>query len=194
MTQEQLRMQMLAGIITEGQYKEKIEEADSYSRVGKSYPAPSTPEPIKKIYRVISDMARKKIIIGRPENKKKAVYFDENDPFYSPLKEYTEEGGETNLCLDGIRDTYRFPRPISENPNITPLDVNIENFHSILAAVKPIIGLYRCPSYYNDSDGKYIWIEYDGGQGYISRGGGGSGLKRGTNYDLGMGFIFTETY
>ena len=28
MTQEQLRMQMLAGIITEGQYKEKMEEAD----------------------------------------------------------------------------------------------------------------------------------------------------------------------
>jgi hypothetical protein len=26
MTQEQLRMQMLAGIITEGQYKEKLEE------------------------------------------------------------------------------------------------------------------------------------------------------------------------
>jgi len=30
MTQEQLRMQMLAGIITEGQYKEKMEEADRY--------------------------------------------------------------------------------------------------------------------------------------------------------------------
>ena len=29
MTQEQLRMQMLAGIITESQYKEKMEEADS---------------------------------------------------------------------------------------------------------------------------------------------------------------------
>ena len=29
MTQEQLRMQMLAGIITEGQYKEKMEEVDS---------------------------------------------------------------------------------------------------------------------------------------------------------------------
>jgi hypothetical protein len=30
MTKEQLRMQMLAGIITEGQYKEKMEEADRY--------------------------------------------------------------------------------------------------------------------------------------------------------------------
>ena len=30
MNKEQLRMQMLAGIITEGQYKEKIKEADRY--------------------------------------------------------------------------------------------------------------------------------------------------------------------
>jgi len=30
MKKEQLRMQMLAGIITEGQYKEKMEEADRY--------------------------------------------------------------------------------------------------------------------------------------------------------------------
>jgi len=40
MTQEQLRMQMLAGIITESQFKEKMEEVDSYGRVGRSYPAP----------------------------------------------------------------------------------------------------------------------------------------------------------
>jgi hypothetical protein len=40
MTQEQLRMQMLAGIITEGQYKEKMEEVDSMGKIKKSYPAP----------------------------------------------------------------------------------------------------------------------------------------------------------
>ena len=42
MTKEQLRMQMLAGIITESQYKEKMEEVDSMGRIGKSYPAPGT--------------------------------------------------------------------------------------------------------------------------------------------------------
>ena len=194
MTQEQLRMQMLAGIITESQYKEKMEEVDSYGRVGKSYPAPSTPEPIKKIYRVISDIPRKKIFVGRPnKNDPKSVYFDDNDSFYSPLKKYTE-GGDENVCLDRIGDTYRHPEPISENPNITPLEINTVDFYRILAAVEPIIDLKRCPSYFDDSDGKYIWIEYNGGQGYISRGGVGSGLKRGTNYDLGMGFVFTATY
>ena len=40
MTKEQLRMQMLAGIITESQYKEEIEEIDSMGKIGKSYPAP----------------------------------------------------------------------------------------------------------------------------------------------------------
>ena len=40
--EEQLRMQMLAGIITEGQYKEKMEEVDSVGKIGKSYPAPGS--------------------------------------------------------------------------------------------------------------------------------------------------------
>jgi len=42
MTKEQLRMQMLAGIITESQYKKEIEEIDSIGKIGKSYPAPGT--------------------------------------------------------------------------------------------------------------------------------------------------------
>jgi hypothetical protein len=44
MTKEQLRMQMLAGIITESQYKEKMEEEEIMGRVGKSYPAPGNTE------------------------------------------------------------------------------------------------------------------------------------------------------
>jgi hypothetical protein len=43
----------------------------------------------------------------------------------------------------------------------------------------------------NDEDGQYILIEPKGLQGYISRGDVGSGLRRGTDYNLGMGFIFT---
>ena len=46
MTQEQLRMQMLAGIITESQYKEKIEEVDSMGKIGKSYPAPGSEDSV----------------------------------------------------------------------------------------------------------------------------------------------------
>jgi hypothetical protein len=37
MTQEQLRMQMLAGIITEGQYKVKLNENDEYSLVKQEF-------------------------------------------------------------------------------------------------------------------------------------------------------------
>lgn len=39
-TEETLRLQKLAGIITESQYKEKMEEVDSMGKIGKSYPAP----------------------------------------------------------------------------------------------------------------------------------------------------------
>ena len=42
MTKEQLRMQMLAGIITEGQYKKEVEEIDSMGKVGKQYAAPGS--------------------------------------------------------------------------------------------------------------------------------------------------------
>jgi hypothetical protein len=37
MTQEQLRMQMLAGIITEGQYKEKLNENNNYELVKQEF-------------------------------------------------------------------------------------------------------------------------------------------------------------
>jgi hypothetical protein len=44
--EEKLRMQMLAGIITESQYKEKMEEVDSMGKIGKSYPAPGSEDSI----------------------------------------------------------------------------------------------------------------------------------------------------
>jgi len=196
MTQEQLRMQMLAGIITENQYKEKIEEIDSYGKVGKSYPAPSTPEPIKNINRIISDIPRKKIFTGKSsKSDANVIYFDDNDPFYSPLKEYNEEDNNSIECLNRISNMLRFPRPISENPNVTPLDTNVDlrSLYRIIAGASPLIPLRRCPNYMKDEDGEYILIEPLGVRfnGYISRGNVGSGLKKGTDYNLGMGFIFT---
>ena len=196
MTQEQLRMQMLAGILTESQYKEKIEEIDSYGKVGKSYPAPSTPEPIKKINRIISDIPRKKIFTGKSsKSDANVIYFDDNDPFYSPLKEYNEEDNNSIECLNRISNMVRFPRPISENPNVTPLDTNVDlrSLYRIIAGASPLIPLKRCPNYMKDEDGEYILIEPLGVRfnGYISRGNVGSGLKKGTDYNLGMGFIFT---
>jgi hypothetical protein len=187
---------MLAGILTESQYKEKIEEIDSYGKVGKSYPAPSTPEPIKKINRIISDIPRKKIFTGKSsKSDANVIYFDDNDPFYSPLKEYNEEDNNSIECLNRISNMVRFPRPISENPNVTPLDTNVDlrSLYRIIAGASPLIPLKRCPNYMKDEDGEYILIEPLGVRfnGYISRGNVGSGLKKGTDYNLGMGFIFT---
>jgi len=189
MTQEQLRMQMLAGIITESQYKEKLKEEETMGKVTKSYPAPSTPDPIKNIYRIISDVARKKIVLGEsndPEVDKRMIYVDDKDPFYSSLNME-----DSVYCLTRGSTTYSVLQPLSQNPNVTPLKLDLGNLHSILAGVGSIIPLRECPDYMNDEDGQYILIEPKGLQGYISRGNVGSGLRRGTDYNLGMGFIFT---
>jgi hypothetical protein len=49
MNKEFLHMQKLAGIITESEYKAKLEEADVMGKIGKSYPAPSQ-KPEREIY------------------------------------------------------------------------------------------------------------------------------------------------
>jgi len=186
---------MLAGIITESQYKEKMEEEEIMGKVGKSYPSPSTPEPIKNIHRVVNDIPRKKIFIGKPSDEVydgNMIYFDDKDPFYSPLKEYNYENKKDIECLNRIPNVSRFPQPISENPNVTPLKLDLFNLYKILAGASPIIPLQGCPDYMNDEDGKYILIELEEIQGYISHGNVGRGLRRGTDYNLGMGFIFTS--
>jgi hypothetical protein len=195
MNKETLRMQMLAGIITEGQYKKEVEEIDSRGKVGKQYAAPSTPNPVKNIQRIISDVNRKKIFLGKSNNPEfgnsNMIYFDDKDPFYNPLKKYGEDSKDGVFCLTRLSSMYPFLQPISENPNVTPLKLDLINLFSLLAGLKSIIPLIKCPDYMNDEDGQYILIESEGLQGYISLGNVGGGLRKGTNYNLGMGFIFT---
>ena len=52
MTQEQLRMQMLAGIITEGQYKVKLNEINSEEMTKER-----SPEDLKRVLNDIADQA-----------------------------------------------------------------------------------------------------------------------------------------
>jgi hypothetical protein len=240
MNKEELRMSFLAGLITEGEYKQKLQEKqdlnenvvgigainnpfptreksdyelafehftrgevneeDSMGKIGKQYAAPSTPTPIKNIQRIISDVDRKKVFLGKsndPEYQNKMmIYFDDNDPFYNPLKKYIEsEDSEYSKdavpCLTRLSTMYPFLQPISQNPNVTPLKLDLINLNGLLAGLRSIITLRKCPDYMNDEDGQYILIELEELQGYISLGNVGGGLRKGTNYDLGKGFIFT---
>ena len=174
MTQEQLRMQMLAGIITEGQYKETLEE-------GKK-------DLIKNLSKVFSDISQNKIFIGKdPEIEgMNAVFYDDNDPFY----DITE--GKRIYCLDRIPRILDTPRPISKYPNVTPIDPNdLSIIYRILAA--SVYGIKMgCPDIMNDEDGKYILIQSKGGKGYIMRKGEGMDLRQGPKHDLGMGLEFTS--
>ena len=88
MTQEQLRMQMLAGIITEGEYKAKLEEIEVRAKIGKSYPAPG--------YTSDEDEDEGKEIILTPQQQKdweNAMIKD----FYETMDEDGEEAAVYNL-------------------------------------------------------------------------------------------------
>ena len=156
MTQEQLRMQMLAGIITESQYKEKMEEIDSYGRVGKSYPAPGQEDALKgkklkkakralerkgwelKFEKMITDLyndASKGLIFvsETPEEHKeggnKSVFVDENSKYKNLLTGKRNEG----LGDEGV-DTYAEVLPKSE-AIAPPYKLDIRNFPNIIYAV-----------------------------------------------------------
>ena len=153
MTQEQLRMQMLAGIITEGQYKEKMEEADSYSRVGKQYPAPGyedmkkgekkelkreidiqsrTAKWKKMIFDLYNDASQGLIFVSQPpeniDTDYDAVYVDENSKYKNLLT------GKYNEGLGAIRSTHQKVLPKSEAPS-PPYKLDFDNFYRIIRAV-----------------------------------------------------------
>ena len=128
MTQEQLRMQMLAGIITEGQYKAKLQEEDTMGKIGKSYPVPggkTSPKPKRKMYDFWKryDLLNKgfefidlsipnikvedEVVSGngtfgtlkKIKNDKYYIRFDE-DSYGEPLTEFSKEDFETFFLLD----------------------------------------------------------------------------------------------
>jgi len=190
MTQEQLRMQVLAGIITEGQYKEKMEEEDSMGKVGNSYPAPKLSKKeglINRFRKVFNDISQNKIFVGKdPEIEgMNAVFYNDNDSFYD-----LDEGDKVS-CLARIPSMLDTPRPISKYPDVTPFNSDdLSIIYRILAS--SVYGIKMgCPDIMNDEDGKYILIKTPEGQGYITRKGEGQGLRQGPKHDLGMGFEFT---
>ena len=172
MTQEQLRMQMLAGIITESQYKETLEEGKENF--------------IENLKKVFNDISQNKIFVGKdPENEREdAIFYDDKDPFYSIPE------GDKIYCLTRIPRMSPFPYPISKYPDVTPLNPdNLRIIYRILSS--SVYGIKMgCPDIINE-DGGYILVQFKEGQGYINRKGKGKRLRQGPKYDLGMGLEFT---
>lgn len=78
MTNEQLRMQMLAGIITESQYKKEVEEIEVRGKIGKSYPAPGFDSVPDKENQKDKENERYEFM-GKPDHYKYIVaYFNED--------------------------------------------------------------------------------------------------------------------
>ena len=122
-------MQMLAGIITESQYKAKLEEEDSMGKIGKSYAAPGYEDEVKgnktKIKRAIendaftakfkkilfelyNDASQGLIFVSKDSEGDDVVYVDENGKYKYLLT------GEWNPGLQEVPYAHKIVLPKSE--------------------------------------------------------------------------------
>ena len=157
MKKEQLRMQMLAGIITEGEYKAKLEEIDSIGKVGKQYAAPGYEDEVKgnktkikkalerksweekfkkMVFDLYNDASQGLIFVSDNGVSKhpEAVYVDEKGKYKYLLTPEYNKYHDTNFGLSEIGDTYSVVLPKSE-AIAPPYKLDINNFYSIIRAV-----------------------------------------------------------
>ena len=126
MDKGQLRMQMLAGIITEGQYMQKLKEGES---IRQSH----TKMFEKIIYDTYRDASQGLIFVSDitprfPQKSGGAVFVDENSKYKYLLT------GESNPGLGKIGYVYSEVLPKSEATS-PPDKLNIQNFHKIIRAI-----------------------------------------------------------
>lgn len=191
MTQEQLRMQMLAGIITESQYKEKMEEIDSYGKVGKSYPAPGYEDEVKgnktKLRRAIErdsstakfkkivfdlydDASQGLIFVSKNPEGNDAVYVDENGKYKYLLT------GEWNYGLGEIPGINKRVLPKSEAVS-SPNKLDFDSFYPIVRAV--LQSRLKGPGLLGDSNWSVGYVPNVKNQGFSFGGGGGRMIRIG---------------
>ena len=112
MTQEQLRMQMLAGIITEGQYKEKMEDEDRYygDMEGGLYIAIDK-EPDEEKQEQIALAAEEKFFVDPKEIK-----FGKN-PHTGEYSVFIPNAGDDANMLDVLKE-FGIGKPLYTSPHL----------------------------------------------------------------------------
>jgi hypothetical protein len=141
---------MLAGIITESQYKAKLEEEEVTGKVGKQYAAPGYEDEIKgnkkKIKRALEKKSWeekfKKIIFELYKDASQGLIFTSKDPIDSDRAVFVDENGKYKYLLTGERNeglievpyttTYVLPKSKAVSP---PNELDISNFNAIIHAV-----------------------------------------------------------
>lgn len=185
MTKEIFRMQMLDGIITEGQYKAKLEEEDSMGKVGAQYAAPGYEDEVKgnktkikkalerksweeKFKKIVFDLyndASQGLIFVSDNGVSKhpqAVYVDEKGKYKYLLTPEYNKYHDSNFGLSRIGNIYSEVLPKSE-AIASPYKLDIDTFHPIIRAV-----LQPGPEDYHVNffpDGTYKKDRFGGGGG-----------------------------
>lgn len=156
MNQEILRVNFLAGLLTESEYKEKVKEEESRGRIGKSYPAPGSDFNKDKLeLNPQQKIVYEKAMIKSFKETKKEDGPDEaihNLPYASkrilanillgkdPQQHYFEsdfdredELKEKGIDLDEFKDYYRkldseFSRGSTNNPKIKNIQSWVKSY------------------------------------------------------------------
>ena len=150
MNKETLRMQMLAGIITESQYKERVEEVDSMGKIGKSHLSPEYKDEgnkFKKSQKIklkkqTDNVKFKKMISDIYQDASQGLIFTSKDPIDSDRAVFVDENGKYKYLLTGERNEglvevpyttkYVLPKSKAVSP---PNELDISNFNAIIHAV-----------------------------------------------------------
>jgi hypothetical protein len=174
---------MLAGIITESQYKAKLEEEDSMGKIGKAYAAPGYEDEVKgnktKLRRAIendaftakfkkilfelyNDASQGLIFVSKNPEGNDAVYVDENGKYkYLLTGEWNNGLGE----IPGINKRV-LPKSKAVSP---PNKLDFNNFYPILRAV--LQSRLKGPGLLGDSN--WVVVYHADGVGKFKFGGGG---------------------
>jgi len=151
MTQEQLRMQMLAGIITEGQYKEKLEEVDSMGKDGKETSKQQTRaiNDVKILKNLLSDIQQKKIFTAKTpgQTNQRSIFVDENSQYKNLI------GKKETFPILG--NTSNIIEPASK-AETSPDEPTFASLGEIFSALYPQRYLTYSPSSYSNTKADQI--------------------------------------
>jgi hypothetical protein len=131
MTQEQLRMQMLAGIITEGQYKEKLNEGKKKKDKKESLRQQTNAVSDVRILKgLLSDIQQKKIFTAPNANGKRTIFVDENS-------QYKDLIGKSPYVMDPLLGNTSYNIEPASKAEASPDKPTFDSLGSIFYALHP---------------------------------------------------------
>jgi hypothetical protein len=131
MTQEQLRMQMLAGIITEGQYKAKLNEGKNKKDKKESLRQQTNSVNDTNILKnLVNDIQQKKIFTALNSSGKRTIFVDENSQYKNLI-------GKSPYVMDPLLGNTSYNIEPASKAEASPDKPTFDSLGSIFYALHP---------------------------------------------------------